>query len=235
MCYAPDGGDKHQQGTVLNCSDRVYFDCGFDTYFDSAPEPGEYLESHWNMGSPVNRFIAFDAGTDLIEPPVEAPDPVVPDPLPDPEPEPTPPTTPEPPDPDETTDPVVTEPDPAPRSRRVPRLPNGKLRSDASNRTGGWREYRIRVPRGSRSLKVKLSSRVCGGGCDLDLYVRRAKRPTLRAFDCAPSKRGSRENCRVRTPRKGRWFVGVYSSSAPEAAGFTVKAKHAPERRRAGR
>lgn len=62
MCYAPDGGDLHQEGTIERCTDKVYFDCGFDTYFDSAPEAGEYLASHWNIGSSLNRFIVFGSG-----------------------------------------------------------------------------------------------------------------------------------------------------------------------------
>jgi hypothetical protein len=59
MCYSPDGGDLHQGGTVLLCSDALHFDCGWNTYFDSDPENGEYLDNHWNIGSPVNRFIVF--------------------------------------------------------------------------------------------------------------------------------------------------------------------------------
>jgi hypothetical protein len=66
MCYSPDGGDLHQDGSVERCADAVRFDCNFDDYFDSAPEPGEYLESHWNLGSPLNRMIAFDGATEAI-------------------------------------------------------------------------------------------------------------------------------------------------------------------------
>jgi hypothetical protein len=58
LCYSPDGGDLHQEGPVYAC-DTIRFDCGFDDYFDSAPEPGEYLETHWNLGSPANAFISF--------------------------------------------------------------------------------------------------------------------------------------------------------------------------------
>lgn len=57
MCYSPDGGDKHQSGIVDRCANAVHFDCEHDTYFDSAPEEGEYLASSWNVGSPLNRFI----------------------------------------------------------------------------------------------------------------------------------------------------------------------------------
>lgn len=59
MCYSPDGGDRNQSGMVLRCAGRASFDCGYDDYFDSAPEPGEYLDSHWNLGSSLNRFIAL--------------------------------------------------------------------------------------------------------------------------------------------------------------------------------
>ena len=61
MCYAPDGGDRNQ-GVAQNCSGLPRFDCGYDDYFDSAPELGEYLSTHWNLGSPLNNFITFGAG-----------------------------------------------------------------------------------------------------------------------------------------------------------------------------
>ena len=59
LCYSPDGGDRNQGGTITRCSDRVHFDCAADDYFDSTPEAGEYLAKNWNLGSPLNRFIAF--------------------------------------------------------------------------------------------------------------------------------------------------------------------------------
>jgi hypothetical protein len=58
MCYAPDGGDLHQEGTIARCA-TVSFDCGGDTYFDPTPEPGEFLADHWNLGSPLNAYIHF--------------------------------------------------------------------------------------------------------------------------------------------------------------------------------
>jgi hypothetical protein len=59
LCYSPDGGDLNQGGITYRCDGRVQFDCGFDDYFDSAPEPGEYLAGHWNLGSPLNQFVSF--------------------------------------------------------------------------------------------------------------------------------------------------------------------------------
>ncbi len=44
-----------------------WYDCGFDTYFDSAPEDGEWLASHWNIGAPANRYIQI-GGSHLRDP-----------------------------------------------------------------------------------------------------------------------------------------------------------------------
>ncbi len=60
VCYTPDGGDRNQGATAYRCPGRARFDCNFDDYFDAAPEPGEYLESHWNLGSPLNSFLNFE-------------------------------------------------------------------------------------------------------------------------------------------------------------------------------
>jgi hypothetical protein len=61
MCYSPDGGDRNQGGAAFDCADHKHFDCAHDDYFDTAPEAGEYLASHWNLGSPLNRFLNFGA------------------------------------------------------------------------------------------------------------------------------------------------------------------------------
>jgi hypothetical protein len=58
MCYQ-DGGNLNQT-IVTACTPDITFDCGFDTYFDTLPESGEWLASHWNVGSCLNRFIALD-------------------------------------------------------------------------------------------------------------------------------------------------------------------------------
>ncbi|MCA1825014.1 MAG: hypothetical protein ABR520_01155 [Mycobacteriales bacterium] len=57
MCYS-DGGPT-DRGDFVVCDDRMRYDCGYDSYFDSAPERGEWLSDHWNIGSRVNRFIVF--------------------------------------------------------------------------------------------------------------------------------------------------------------------------------
>ena len=58
MCYAPDGGDRNQSMTYP-CSSLTRFDCNFDTYFDAAPEPGEYLATHWNLGRQGQNFLTI--------------------------------------------------------------------------------------------------------------------------------------------------------------------------------
>jgi GNAT superfamily N-acetyltransferase len=55
MCY-PDGAEG-ELGMLDVCAGGERFDCGYDDYFDVAPEPGEYLATHWNIGSAANRFI----------------------------------------------------------------------------------------------------------------------------------------------------------------------------------
>jgi hypothetical protein len=58
MCYAPDGGDQNQS-MVYPCSTLTRFDCNFDTYFDAAPEAGEWLSNHWNLGRQGQNFMVI--------------------------------------------------------------------------------------------------------------------------------------------------------------------------------
>lgn len=77
MCYN-DGGDLDPGPPLSPCANPApaneipRYDCGFDTYFDSAPENGEYLANNWNIGSPLNRFIVFGAGGGGNQPPSAA-------------------------------------------------------------------------------------------------------------------------------------------------------------------
>ncbi|HVL87113.1 MAG TPA: hypothetical protein VM681_03760 [Candidatus Thermoplasmatota archaeon] len=64
MCYSDwwqseprDARDLSYNG--LRCTDREYFDCGYDDYFNPDPPPGSYLDRHWNLGRPANGFFEF--------------------------------------------------------------------------------------------------------------------------------------------------------------------------------
>ena len=59
MCYTPDGGNLLQGVTANDCPTIIWFDCGFNTYFDAAPDPGTWLYTHWNIGASYNRYITL--------------------------------------------------------------------------------------------------------------------------------------------------------------------------------
>ena len=265
MCYSPDGGNLHQEGTIERCTDMVYFDCGFDTYFDSAPEPGEYLDSHWNIGSPLNRFIVFGTGnvTTSNTPPGAGFDFSCQE------------RTCTFADSSTDSDGTImsrawdfgdgsTSADGAPTHRfdadgtypvtltvtddggvsatitrnvkvggggstaGAPRLLRaGAPQSARSGVAGSWAYYSVRVHRGSRSLKADLSGPECRlAACDpdLDLYVRRAKKPTFSAFSCRPRLVGSNESCKIKNPKAGKWIIGVHVYSATTSTEYRVKA-----------
>jgi hypothetical protein len=71
MCYE-EGHDNYNTTRCPPGTERGYdrplgvpFDCGYDSYFDAATEPGEWLETHWNVAGPENAF--------LVERPAEIP------------------------------------------------------------------------------------------------------------------------------------------------------------------
>ena len=55
MCYADGGPAEHY--TATTCTTSRPFDCGYDDYFDTSTEIGEYLVTHWNIGWNGNRFL----------------------------------------------------------------------------------------------------------------------------------------------------------------------------------
>lgn len=57
MCYS-DGGPRGSSYSTASCAGEI-FDCGSDDYFNMQPEPGSYLDRHWNLGSLVNRYLVF--------------------------------------------------------------------------------------------------------------------------------------------------------------------------------
>ncbi len=69
MCYG-DGGSESAY-TEDACADRFYWDCGHDDYFHPSPAPDNFLASHWNLGSPFNKYFSFNgkSGGDPPPPP----------------------------------------------------------------------------------------------------------------------------------------------------------------------
>jgi hypothetical protein len=76
MCYddrSPKDVDKGvpntYSGDVCTLGPRgTRYDCEYDTYFDTHPEPGSWLDSHWNLGHPYNLALAFQAAPGYHEP-----------------------------------------------------------------------------------------------------------------------------------------------------------------------
>ncbi len=275
MCYAPDGGSLHQEGTIERCTDKVYFDCGYDTYFDSAPEPGEYLDSHWNIGSPLNRFIAFGGDNVTISnsPPgggfdfscdrlictfadtstdpdgtiaqhswdfADGADSSLSSPMhrfPDSGRYPVTLTATDDGGASATVTRIVKVKAPT-RSAGLRLLRGGARKRAVSGGAGTWSYFSVKVHKSDRSLRAALS----GPGCrnvacdsDLDLYVRRGKKPTLNAFSCRPRKAGSNESCKIKNPKAGKWIVGVHVYSASSPTGYSVKASVKHGHRKHGR
>jgi hypothetical protein len=168
MCYSPDGGDRHQSGTVLRCADRVHFDCNHNDYFSTAPAPGSYLATHWNLGSPANRFLSLGQG------------------------------------PGDTS-----------TGNAIVSLRNRKSRVDHQNAAGGWRYFKLQVPKGRGRLRFTVRSSACGAGCQpsLDLYLRRGGKPRLNAYHCRARHRTGGEICSISRPASGSWYAGVYTYS----------------------
>jgi hypothetical protein len=51
MCYTSD--------YIILCGDRIHYDCRGDTYFNAKPPTGNWLATHWNIGSRLNTYLHF--------------------------------------------------------------------------------------------------------------------------------------------------------------------------------
>ena len=201
LCYSPDGGDRNQSGTTSRCTTRVTFDCGNDDYFDSAPEPDEYLASHWNLGSALNRFIAFGQGN-----------PVGPAP-----------------DQGEQVDPACSTtrcavPVAVDGSERtgVAADTGGWSYYRISVAKGLKRlDIRLRGPACEAATACETN---------LDLYARSKQAPSERKFDCSSTKATSTETCRIKKPTSKKFYVGIRSVRAAPGASFALSTVTRPAR-----
>jgi Bacterial pre-peptidase C-terminal domain len=184
MCYR-DGGDRNQTMATV-CTDVERFDCGNDDYFDTAPEPGDYLATHWNLGSRLNRFLVFNG--ELSQP---DPDPSTASLVPG--------------------TPVNGRTGRA-RSVRYYKVevPVGQSSLQVSLDGPGagvrksGKQRRARSAAQGKARKAKRAQAV-----DLDLRVRPGAAPGAADSVCRPLRGSSDETCAVANPAPGWWFVAV--------------------------
>ncbi len=114
------------------------------------------------------------------------------------------------------------DPDPA-----TPNLTSGVTTSGTSAAAGAWKYYKIQVPAGKSSLRLDVVGPSCGllsCPADLDLFGRRAAKPTTTVKDCSGETGSSTETCTINAPAGDWYYVGVYTYSGSANQSFTVKA-----------
>ncbi|MBA2608698.1 MAG: PKD domain-containing protein [Actinobacteria bacterium] len=116
-----------------------------------------------------------------------------------------------------------TDPDPS-----TPTLSNGVAKSGTSGAKGTFQYFKLQVPTGKSSLKVDLkATQSCGLlGCnpDLDLFGRRAAKPTTTTYDAKTGTGSSTESFTIASPAADYWYVGVYVYSGSATLNYTITA-----------
>ena len=228
----PTAATSNQGGSLNRCTDRLYFDCGYDTYFDSAPEPASTSPptGTWARRSTASSSSAARRGRRRPsggsgrppEPPADRP---------------------------RRSSPAPT---PASTPRRSARQPRPLADSAAS--AGRGAATRFRVPRGSSRLVVTLDCAAHVRRPARPLRCAAAADPTPTDYDCRSAGPAPDEACRVRAPaprhlahrrlrrRTGTGGVGVRdrrrasaasaSASPPSTSRIAAARPRAPRRRR---
>ena len=128
-----------------------------------------------------------------------------------------------------TTSQSVTVTNPGDPDPSTPNLTNGVATSDTTGASGTWKYYKVQVPAGKSNLNVVLDGPACGllsCPADLDLYVKRAAKPTLTSYDCRPYTSTSDESCSIGNPAADWWYVGVYVYSGSAGKAYTITAAY---------
>jgi hypothetical protein len=115
-----------------------------------------------------------------------------------------------------------TDPDPA-----TPTLTSGVAANGTNAATGGWVYYKVQVPAGRSQLRVDLTGPACGLlGCspDLDLFLRRAAKPTTTLKDASSETGSNAETVTISSPAADWYYIGVYTYSGSAGSSFSVKA-----------
>ncbi|WP_405010334.1 RICIN domain-containing protein [Kitasatospora sp. NBC_01539] len=109
MCYSDSPYYPKMEVRCASRAEDERLDCNHDDYFNTAPSPGSYLSTHWNVAD--NRFLFSGGGTTPDPTPTPTPSPTRPNPTASPSPKPPTPTptpTPSPTSSGSTTGPRVT-------------------------------------------------------------------------------------------------------------------------------
>ena len=69
MCYADGGG--HAMVQVCPSAQEYLLDCNTDDYFSTFPDPGSYLDGHWNSAD--SRFLVGGGDGRVVAPPAPRP------------------------------------------------------------------------------------------------------------------------------------------------------------------
>lgn len=79
-----------------------------------------------------------------------------------------------------------------------------------SGAAGSWKHFSLVLPAGVSVLDASISS----GTGDADLYVRYGSMPTTSSYNCRPYLSGNNENCNIKTPQAGTWYISVRAYSS---------------------
>ncbi|MBX3133700.1 MAG: PPC domain-containing protein [Gemmatimonadaceae bacterium] len=79
-----------------------------------------------------------------------------------------------------------------------------------SGRTGSERLFRLEVPEGAGTLRVRLTE----GAGDPDLIMRYGARPEPGLVTCLSESDGPEEECLIDAPTAGNWYILVYGYTA---------------------
>jgi PKD repeat protein len=110
-------------------------------------------------------------------------------------------------------------PDPTPA---IPTLRNGTFAKATSAARGQWRVFKICVPSGRSRIVTTLD----GTAGDLNLYVRRAARPTTKTYTCRGITTRPDETCSIRRPANAWHYVGVITYRGSKGSTFRVRATY---------
>ncbi|MEV7177602.1 RICIN domain-containing protein [Kitasatospora sp. NPDC093679] len=151
MCYSDSPYYPKMQTLCPNRAEDDRLDCNHDDYFNTDPQPGSYLTTHWNIAN--NQFLFANGGTNPN-----------PNPTPTPTKSPTPsPTTPDPtksPTPSPSPTDSTPTPSPSPTSTTGPKVTVGQITTNSAvlswTAVGGASGYDLQV--NGRSIATVTSS-----------------------------------------------------------------------------